>query len=106
MPLHRDVPICVALAQPPAFVDVNVLIAGLGHPVGDHRVCLRHGDLCVNGIGEAVPRRPTHRRRRYGNLPLRIGLSGYNQVEGHCCERDKGDWKDLRSIQTCDLEHR
>jgi hypothetical protein len=66
--VDHKMPVRIAPAQPPALVDVDVLIARLGHTGRDHGVSLVLNDLRINNIGEAVPRRPPHRRKSDSNL--------------------------------------
>jgi len=68
--IDDDVAVGIAVAEPPAFVNVDVLIAGLMHAGGDHRFGLGGGDVGVDVVGEAVPRRPAHGRKRNGDGAL------------------------------------
>ena len=60
--VRLDEALRVALALP-AIINVDVLIAGVLHAVGRHRVGHRADNRFVHAGGEFVPAVPAHRRR-------------------------------------------
>src|SRR4029078_9478549 len=66
--IDDDVAGAIARALPPPLVDVDVLITGARHPGGNERIHLGPDGGVVDDAREAVPRRPSHRRSRYGDL--------------------------------------
>ena len=53
--IDHHVAVLIPFSEPPAFIDIDVLIAGLLHAGGDHGLGLLEGDLGIDGIREAVP---------------------------------------------------
>jgi hypothetical protein len=60
--VYDDVACGIALAQPPAFVDDDILVTGFLHAVRGQSFGLLLNDLGIHDIGETVPGIPSHGR--------------------------------------------
>ena len=60
--VYDEVACGIALSQPPAFVDDDVLVTGFLHAVRGQRFGLLLNDLRIHDVGETVPGIPSHRR--------------------------------------------
>ena len=60
--IDDDVACGIALSQPPAFVDDDILVTGFLHAVRGQGFGLLLNDLRIHDIGETIPGIPAHRR--------------------------------------------